>query len=438
MDNWNAKQRVIVQIVCVLLSIILWVYVTNIENPLKTIELDKVSVQLLNSDVLAESGQILAPNQDITVSLKLEGSIQDIYKVSAEDFSAVIDLEPYALKFGENTISVTIVDSPSNITIKNLSGLTATIVVEELTEKEVPVESEVSVTAKNNYYVSPAIADPEKVTVSGAKSLIDRVDKVVVSGVEDNVDQTIVKNYDIYAVDINGDRVDGVTLSQSSVQITIRVNEGKNVPINVVTTGELPNGLKLVSAEVKEKSIDISGPEDILSSINEINTKPINLSEITEDTSIEVQLQIPDGLENQSQSTVTVNITLEKIKTKEFEIIFAMEGLSADFEAVTDSDKVKVTLSGYSNDIDAITEADIKATLDLSSINSVGEYTLNPDIDITKENTSIVIDSVSSIKVTISNKKEDTSNGEDEGSQETSGSDINNGDSDNNNSNPIE
>ena len=36
MDNWNNKQKAIVQMVCLLLSIALWFYVTNVENPIKT------------------------------------------------------------------------------------------------------------------------------------------------------------------------------------------------------------------------------------------------------------------------------------------------------------------------------------------------------------------------------------------------------------------
>lgn len=426
MDNWNTKQRVIVQVVCVLLSIILWVYVTNIENPLKTIELNKVNVQLLNSDILAESGQILAPNQDITVSLKLEGSIQDIYKVSAADFSAVIDLQPYALKIGENTIPVTIIDSPSDITIKNLSGLTATIVVEELTEKEVPVISDIDVTVKNSYYASAAETDPEIITVSGPKSLVDRVDSVEVSGSEDNVDQTIVKNYDIYAVDVNRNKVAGVSFSQDTVQVTIRVNEGKTVPINVVTEGKLPDGLRLINTEVKEKSIDISGPDGVLSNISEIDTEAIDLSKITEDTSIEVGVIIPEGAVNESSKTVTVDISLERTETKEIEVPFTVQGLSEDFNSVIDTDKVKVTIRGYSKNLEGITAADLTAVLDLTSINAEGDYTLKPAVTIINGSESVIISNIGDIKVNITKQKADNTASTEEDSEPASGSDVDN------------
>ena len=49
MDSWKNKQKVIVQLVCILLSLCLWIYVTNIKNPIKSYELKNVPVEILNS-----------------------------------------------------------------------------------------------------------------------------------------------------------------------------------------------------------------------------------------------------------------------------------------------------------------------------------------------------------------------------------------------------
>ena len=51
MDNWKNKQKVIVQMVCLLLSIALWFYVTNVENPIKTYDISKVPVEIKNEGV---------------------------------------------------------------------------------------------------------------------------------------------------------------------------------------------------------------------------------------------------------------------------------------------------------------------------------------------------------------------------------------------------
>ena len=103
MDNWNNKQKIIAQIVCLLLSIGLWFYVINVENPIKTQDINKVPVKLMNEGVLRDSNLILAPNQQFYVNLKVEGTIQDLRKISKDDFEIAIDLSEYAYKIGANS-----------------------------------------------------------------------------------------------------------------------------------------------------------------------------------------------------------------------------------------------------------------------------------------------------------------------------------------------
>ena len=128
-------------------------------------------------------------------------------------------------------------------------------------------------------------------------------------------------------VDENDKEVTGVQLSQKWAEATIEINEGKTVPIKINTTGTLANGLKLKSISSSITEIGITGPEDILSSINEIGTEVINLSEIKDSTNIEVALGIPDGiLIHNGENSITVNIVLEKSQTREFTIDYSMLG----------------------------------------------------------------------------------------------------------------
>ena len=136
MDNWKTKQKIIVQIVSLFISIGLWLYVTNTENPIRTVEVSKVPVQLLNANDLSKQGMALVPNQSIYVDLKVEGYSQDVYKLNKDNFSIKIDLAEYALKLGDNSIPITIVDTPSNVTVKNTSNLVVTVKIEEIIEKD--------------------------------------------------------------------------------------------------------------------------------------------------------------------------------------------------------------------------------------------------------------------------------------------------------------
>ena len=416
MDNWKTKQKIIVQIVSLFISIGLWLYVTNTENPIRTVEVSKVPVQLLNANDLSKQGMALVPNQSIYVDLKVEGYSQDVYKLNKDNFSIKIDLAEYALKLGDNSIPITIVDTPSNVTVKNTSNLVVTVKIEEIIEKDFKVESRIDVAAKANYYVAQPQINPETVTVSGPKSLVSQVKGVVVLGQEDNVFEDIVKNYEVVAIGDSGDTVEGVKLSTERVQVIIKVNPGKSVPIKVGTIGNAGYNINIASMELSQNYVEITGPQYILDSISEIYTEAIDLSRITKNSNMKVDLIFPDGIEKASISYVTVSIEVEEAKesqenevTREFEVEYTTSGLASDFNMTASSDKVKIVLKGSKNKLDSINIENIVASIDLSSITDTGQYTETPAVNITGDAEGVEIISVESIIINVT--KEENSEG---------------------------
>lgn len=416
MDNRKTKQKIIVQIVSLFISIGLWLYVTNTENPIRTVEVSKVPVQLLNANDLSKQGMALVPNQSIYVDLKVEGYSQDVYKLNKDNFSINIDLAEYALKLGDNSIPITIVDTPSNVTVKNTSNLVVTVKIEEIIEKDFKVESRIDVAAKANYYVAQPQINPETVTVSGPKSLVSQVKGVVVLGQEDNVFEDIVKNYEVVAIGDSGYTVEGVKLSTERVQVIIKVNPGKSVPIKVGTIGNAGYNINIASMELSQNYVEITGPQYILDSISEIYTEAIDLSRITKNSNMKVDLIFPDGIEKASISYVTVSIEVEEAKesqenevTREFEVEYTTSGLASDFNMTASSDKVKIVLKGSKNKLDSINIENIVASIDLSSITDTGQYTETPAVNITGDAEGVEIISVESIIINVT--KEENSEG---------------------------
>ena len=386
---------------CLLLSLGLWIYVTNIENPIKSYELSRVPVEIKNTDSLRDAGLALSPNQEFYVNLKIEGNSQDLFSVDKSDFTITVDLSEFVLKKGENKISVNIENAPNTVKVKNSNALTITVNTEAYSTKEVPVKSKIDVISKSSYYVATPIFTPETIVVSGPESLVNKVTKVIAEGEESNAVKTIVKNYIVTPVDENDKEVTGVQLSQKWAEATIEINEGKTVPIKINTTGTLANGLKLKSISSSITEIGITGPEDILSSINEIGTEVINLSEIKDSTNIEVALGIPDGiLIHNGENSITVNIVLEKSQTREFTIDYSMLGQQEGIIIVPDNNKVTITVSGFEDVLNSLTEANFTAELDVSEYAEEGEFIKKPTVNLVGVD-NVTIDTVSDVKLTI-------------------------------------
>ena len=402
MDNWKNKQKIIVQLVCLLLSLGLWIYVTNIENPIKSYELSRVPVEIKNADSLKDAGLALSPNQEFYVNLKIEGNSQDLFSVDKSDFTISVDLNEFVLKNGENKITVNIENSPSTVKIKNSNGLTITINTEAYSTKEVPAKSKMNVISRSSYYVATPIFSPETIIVSGPESLVNKVTKVVAEGEESNAVKTIVKDYIVTPVDENDKEITGVELSQKWAEAIIEINEGKIVPIKINTTGTLPSGLRLKSISSTTTEIGITGPESALSSINEIGTETINLSEIKDSTNIDVALGIPDGiLIHNGENSITVSIVVEKVQTKEFTIDYSMIGQQEGINIVPDNNKVTITVSGFEDVLNTLTEANFTAELDVSEYTEEGEFSKAPTVNLVGVD-NVNIDNVSEIKLTVS------------------------------------
>lgn len=121
MDQKSSKKRqIIIQLICLVLSFGLWLYISNVENPVTTYSLDKVPVELINETALNNSGLTLSPNQNVYVDLKLEGPRSELYSIKRDQFKVTVDLGDYVLKKGENSVPVEIVDYPDNINIKKV------------------------------------------------------------------------------------------------------------------------------------------------------------------------------------------------------------------------------------------------------------------------------------------------------------------------------
>ena len=92
MDKRNTKQTLGIKLLCLLLSFILWLYVSNVQNSVRTYTLKDVPVKVLNTESLKSYGLALAPDQNFSVDLKLEGDVKYIYSVSKDQFALTADI----------------------------------------------------------------------------------------------------------------------------------------------------------------------------------------------------------------------------------------------------------------------------------------------------------------------------------------------------------
>lgn len=274
------------KIVSLLSSAMLWLYVIAIVNPDSTSSLEGLTVNISNTVELAENNLILSSESKPTVNLTLEGKISDLRKLKKENIRASIEIQNPAEGKNEATINVTV---PTNVRYKLEED---TIMVQ--LEKTISKEHDISISLPkdkniNDYSVSRSI---NSVKVSGPRSVVNKVDKVVAIIKDDSF--TINKNIGVQlkAIDLNGNIVENATLENSIMQIKLNKIEQKEVYVEPVFKTNVDKNNVVVNPE----KIIIYGEASVLEKVDRVYTKPINIKDLKSQNEILIEIELPEGL----------------------------------------------------------------------------------------------------------------------------------------------
>lgn len=405
MDKRNKQKKFLVKALCVLLSFGLWLYITNVENPTRTYDLKNVPVELVNTDVLEKMNLALSPNQEFSVSLKLEGPANELYSVKAEDIKITADLGAYALKNGENNIPVQIVNYPQSVSIKTTSYLSVKVKVENLVEKEVKLYSNVKLGYKDSYSQSSFEVKPSVVNVSGPESLVNQVVGASLNGEVKNVAADFESTFPIKAVNAEGNIVEDVTLNKNEGSLAVKVGVGKTVAVKSKITGTVGSGLLFEGAEVSRTTVSVVGDPKVLETVTVLETEPINISGITANKDISTKLVIPEGIkvaDGDERVTVKIKVKSEAPIEKTINANVNYINLDSKFTS-TGATTIPITISGLEKDINEITASNIRIDVDLSKITAEGDHSVEWKAMIVNFDKSVIVvnkSGTTNIKVT--------------------------------------
>ncbi|MBU5485091.1 hypothetical protein KQI86_12175 [Clostridium sp. MSJ-11] len=409
MDEKNRKQQAIVKICCVIAAFGLWLYITSVMNPIKTYR-KNIPVTIVNEEALEQSKLSLLPDQKPYVSLTLKGSMNDIYSVTEEQFKVVVDLNAYVLRKGENNIPVQIQRSPENVNIMNSDNLWVTISLDDLIEKTVPLKVNAFGNVNEGYYPLEATSSTKEVTVKGAAKFVNSVDRGEVKCDLSNAYKNVSMVVPIEALDKNGNKIDYINIKPVAAEVKVPIKKVKNVAVNVKTSGQLGEDKLLDKITVKPERVDITGDENVLKTIDSLDTENIDLTSITGDEVV-TKLVLPKGVELVNKDTVIkVKIYSNIIIDKEVSLAIKTMNLESNHTMEMDKDKVTIVISGLHDVISNVKPEDIECYVDLQSLKE-GQHNLPVKVNLP---TGINVESINpnSINVTIKNTQEQQTNTE--------------------------
>ncbi|MGM0957248.1 CdaR family protein [Bacillus pumilus] len=308
-----------------------------------------------------------------TVNVTIKGSTSAVKTArQTKNFEIYADMQN--LSTGTHKVELKARDVSKGLTL-SINPSVTTVTIQEKTTAEFPVETEFynQNKIKDGYSPEQPIVNPKKVTVTGSKDVIDKISVIKAFVNLEDVDQQIEKEARLTVYDSSGNELP-VELSPSVVNITVPISSpSKKVPFKIERTGSLPDGISISSIETSPSEVTVYGSQKVLDSLDFIDGVKLDLSKIKDDTEIDADIPLPDGVKKVSPETVKIKVKVataqeKKIDNVPISVVGLSKDLTSDFVSPS-SGRLSLTAKGSKSAIDKLKASDLEAYINVGDLN---------------------------------------------------------------------
>ncbi|MGH2410722.1 MAG: CdaR family protein, partial [Chloroflexota bacterium] len=297
-DQALSRQAMLTRLLAALvMSIALWYYVTDQENPIVRSQPFTLQAEVRN----IPSGLALR-NPTITVTVTARG-LQD--QVSSPGvIIPIVDLKGVSRDAREATVPVTISGGRSDVQY-TVSPATVSVSLEPLVSATVPVTFVPQSSLPINLTNLPPQLTPSVLTISGPADQVNRVYHATVTVPLDSISapnsqvSSFSKTFNIspQLFDIQGKQISasGLLPPDTRVKVTLQINVSlaiQTLAVAPILSGGLPLGYQLDGIQVEPPSVTVVGPPDAVNSLRAITTQPVLLNGVTHSMTLTTYLDL--------------------------------------------------------------------------------------------------------------------------------------------------
>lgn len=376
-SNWALK------IGSILFALILWLFVSNINDPIETRILTDIQVELLNTDKIADLDQVynVLDNSDVVnVTVRAPKSIVNSFNKS--NIVAVADVNELS---SLNTITIQLSTNINENLVESIKGSHESVKlnIEEKKSKQLMIKCITSGTVVDGYKVGNAVLEQNLVRIEGPASEIDEINRAVVDVNVTDFTSDIGTDVAIKLYDIDGNEKKSPRINKniSTVRVNVSILQTKQVPIRYETMGTPATGYRK-TGEITSipESVLLAGKSSVISDVTAIIIPAENLditgySENYKKT-INISEYLPDNIDFAEESfngdvQVTVMIEPEVAKSvavreNNIQVINLPEGFEAE---LMDMEEVfRLNLIGLAADLEQVNTVTLAGTIDIISL----------------------------------------------------------------------
>ena len=371
-------------VISLLVSISIWIYVTDIDKEEHNQTFYGVRVELEGENILKDSRNLVITDLDTnTVNVNITGPRRVVGSLSSADLVAKIDVsklsqaaytsQPYYISFPDGI-------DKSGIKIVRTTPNTVNFMVSQLVSKPIQVRGAFEGKLAENHTAETPVFEPSTITVSGAESYLKNVEYAWVNfGKDVTVDSSYSVDSPVKLMDAEGKpcSMENLILSNETVRASLPLLEIKDIALGI----DIIEGAGATKANTKIKiepaSITLAGDSAILAGINKIILGTVDLTDFASTFSETYTIPLDNELKNLTGvSEAKVSIEIPGLETRSYKVknisyINAAEGQAVEIL----SESIDVTIRGESEELDKIKAENLRAVVDLTDFkDSTGTY----------------------------------------------------------------
>ena len=271
-------------------AVVLWLVIMAEQNPV--IEGNFEVPIIVNN---APRGYKLTTSQT-TAQISVQGLRSHLISAEAANFQAFVNLDE--LTEGVHSVEV-MTNIPQNFELTELKPDHLKVTLDPYADRQIPAELIVTGQTAPNTTIAKVEKNIEIVTVSGPKSKVDTVTRVVgYVGLSGNSEDFSL-NAPITAINADGREVSEVRVLPSSIIVSVQLARGltrKIVNVIPILDNDLPAGYGAKITKVSPQKIEIAGESSVINSLDSVKTEKISLKDTTSNTSKMLRLALPAGV----------------------------------------------------------------------------------------------------------------------------------------------
>ncbi len=291
-----------IRVLSIFLALTLWFYVTGeqrqilgFERPLTFRDIP-VSWRNLGEDMFVTE-------MTESVSLTLQGMEYAFDGLTPADLEAFVDLQ--GKEEGRHDIKIN-ANVPRGLTVVGIQPAKATVLLDEMVTMQMNVTPLYRGSPGDGMIVSESEFSPREVFVRGPRRQVETIERVVFNMDVEGHTSFLTRDIRLYPVDNRNNVIENVSISPQDADVWVEFKyPRRDIPVEVIFKGQND---RLRNYIVSPSSVTVEGPRYHLDDVSKITTEEIDLSVYEEDTTLEITLELPEGIQSVEHGTVQVRL----------------------------------------------------------------------------------------------------------------------------------